>query len=163
MFLSFFFFLPFLGASSKMSQFKDMAQQAVVKMDYLSLLLSILLVFFSAFVLSYVTIKVYRHLFYMYRFKKARVLFLNLYTELILLKNINSFDNKKKLEIDLTHKETLDKLNIFFKKDFVIKKIGMHGSQRVLDGLNLILKKELKLEDELILVRNWVELVSTYL
>ncbi|MCF7800302.1 hypothetical protein K9M16_04875 [Candidatus Babeliales bacterium] len=146
-----------------MSQFKDMAQQAVVKMDYLSLLLSILLVFFTAFVLSYITIKVYKYLFYRFRFRRARILLLNLYTELILRKNINSFDDKKKLEVELTYVETMDRLNIFFRKEFVKKRIGQHGSQRIADGLHLIFNKQLKLEEELDLVKNWVKVVSTYL
>jgi len=142
---------------------KKMAEGAFTQLSYLTGVVNAVFIIVVASVIALFILKVYNYFFVRTRFKKAKILLHQFHTELVLLNSLSKFDDNKKLDIKLTKEETVKKLIIFFKRPVIIKKIGLHYSQRVLDGLDLVDNKNLKLEDQLCLVNNWIKLLTIYL
>ena len=152
-----------VGAGAKIANFKAFATILVSRFDYLLIILGVLSLFFVSFLLVYVFLKLYSYFFVKSRIRKTKNLLHRFYTELILFKSIGEFDEKKRLEIQLSFEESMYFITKRFKNRFIIKRIGMHHSKRILDGLHLITNKKLKSEEQLALVKNLIDLVVVYL
>jgi hypothetical protein len=121
------------------------------------------LLFISVGLIIFIGIKLFDKFYYRDRFRKILILLHRLYTELFLLKNISRIKETKKLDVELSYKESISELSKLIRGKFFIKKAGEHNSKRIIDGLKMIKDQGADIEVEIALVENWIELVQSLL
>jgi len=139
------------GALKKVGVIPDILTEFITKFSWLIVSVGILLIILFS-------IKIY-WFYNQYRSRKIKILFRKLYSEILLLNNSSVLNNTKTVEIKNSLKETIDKLIPSVNKRFFSRKIGKDGYQVILVGLDLIKKNKLKVEDQLKLVDNWIQIV----
>ncbi|MBD3231503.1 hypothetical protein GF322_02455 [Candidatus Dependentiae bacterium] len=100
---------------------------------------------------------------YRRKLKKALILLHRLDTELLLIKNIANIKDDKKLEMDLSSRESVTKLKKMMDTRFFVNALGLHNCKRMIDGLEMIKEKSINIDIQLALVTNWIELVKSML
>ncbi len=147
-----------LGGAKKLSEMKAMGQYLGSFFYYFIIFL--LAVSVIMFVLGFI-----RLIKFLYRrkLKKALILLHRLDTELFLLKNISKIKDDKKLDIDLSSKESVSLLKKMIDTRFFVNALGLHNSKRMIDGLEMIKEKSIDVNIQIAFVDNWVKLVESML
>ena len=121
------------------------------------------LLFLSIGLIIFIGIKLFDKFYYRDRFRKVLILLHRLYTELFLLRNISKIKDTKKVNIELSYKESISELLKLVQGKFFIKKVGEHNSKRMIDGLEMIKDQGADIGVEIALVENWIKLIQSLL
>ena len=78
-------------------------------------------------------------------------------SDLSLLQMQKSFGDDELYKIELTHKEGLNYLKQLLKKPYFKKLLGTHPRDRMLNALNVLREGKAKLDEEMILITQWLK------
>ena len=156
--------MPIRGGGGKaMGAIGEATKGIVQDINVLVFMSKYFLLFVLVGLIIFIGIKLFDKFYYRDRFKKVLILLHRLYTELFLLKNISKIKETKKLDVELSYKESVSKLLKLVQSKFFIKKAGEHNSKRMMDGLEMIKDQGADIEVEIALVENWIKLVQSLL
>ena len=155
--------IPGLGPGKSIGQLGEAAKGILEDVNILIFASKYFLLFVSVILIVFVSVKLFDKFYYRDRFKKILILLHRLYTELFLLKNISKLKEAKKLDVELSYKESVSELTKLVQAKFFIRKAGEHSSKRFIDGLKMIKNQGADIEVEIALVENWIKLMQSLL
>ena len=156
--------IPFgVGGGKKVASLEHAAREILIDLNTLAFVLKWFLIFFTIYFVIHLGIRIFNYFNYRRRFEKMLILLHRLLTELFLLENIKEFKDIKKLDIELSCKESISQIKALVDSKFFVKRAGEHNARRMSDGLDMMMEKGVGLGMQMELVRNWMELVETLL
>jgi hypothetical protein len=151
--------IPGVGAAGAASKVKKLIFRYY---EYFLVYFKIFWIIAGILILIFIGIKIYKS-YYKAKFKELNMLLYRLYTELMLFKNIDQLDVSTKQELIKSKKESLISIKKLLNNKTRIKKIGKHNYTRILDGLKLIEKDLISVQDQKKLVQHWINLIISCL
>lgn len=139
--------LPGIGVGKKIGGITNVLSILVHHLDYF-------LSFVAIVLLIYIVLKFIKYI-YKIKLRKIEILFYRLYSEILLLDKV-----KKSAKIKFSEKESIDLILKKINTWFFIRKVGKRNKDRLVDGLGYIKNDKLDTESSLILVNNWVRMLS---
>ena len=112
------------------------------------------LIFVVLLLFCHLSLKIYK-VIYRIKLRKIEVLFYRLYSEILLLDKV-----KNSVKIGFSEQESIDLVLKRINTKLFIWKVGKRNKERMVDGLNFIKSGELGLDSSLMLVSNWVKMLS---
>ncbi len=139
--------LPGMGVGKKIGGITNVLSLLVKHLDYfLSFVVIVLFI--------YIILKFIKYI-YKIKLRKIEILFYRLYSEILLLDKA-----KKSAKIKFSEKESIDLILKKINTWFFVRKVGKRNKDRLVDGLGYIKNDKLDTESSLILVNNWVRMLS---
>ncbi len=154
--------VPGLGSIGAAGKVKKISKLALEYYEYFLVYFRIFWIIAGILLLAFVGIKIY-NAYYRAEFRLVKMFLYRLYTELMLFKNIGELGKDVQVELGVSRKESIRQIKILLNNKTRIKKIGKNNHDRILDGLKLIEENKIKIDDQTVFVKHWIDLIASCL